>query len=291
MLISGYSHSVSCCVCDFSSPYLDVAEGVGMKRRHDEDADAANVDELRESLLSTCINKLTAANHLRRRRALRHTVLINNLLRSLECPASKPRSSELTGHRARISARRRSSDSSPIKKGSGGSESMISTPDEPLRSSELSDAKKQQMSLWKQQQLLDRLSSPWELQQQPELLPSCDVDNDDLMSLTTTTFCPLLPVDLTLGLITPLSSLDDSQLVSELETLDVDCSSYDSDLNFFEPLAFDKAAVLDISLADCDTSALVGVLGNNETHRMDSSPCKMFSGGLDPVTVTVPVEC
>lgn len=274
------------------TPFLDIGEGVGIKRKHDEDADAASIDELRESLLNTCISKLTAVSHLHRRRTLRHTVLNNNLLRSLECPASKPRSDELPAHRARITARRRSSDSHPVKTRSGSCESIISTPDELSQSSELSVVEKQQMtsSSWKQQPLLEHLSSPWELQQ-PELLPSYDADSDDMLSLPTATFCPLLPVDLTSGLITPLSSLDTSQLMSELETLDVDWSSYDSDLNFFKPLTFHETAALEISFASADTSAPVNVLGNKETHIMASSPCKMFSNGLDPMTVRVPVEC
>lgn len=281
-----------------SGSYLELGEGVGMKRKYDEDADAASIDELRESLLNTCISKLTAASRLRRRRTLRHTVLINNLLRSLEHPASRPPSGELLNHRARITARRRSSDSHPTTMRYGSCESMTSTPDKPSASSSVPTIKKEQMlsSSWKWQQSPDHLSLPWELQQPPEPLPSCGMDSSEVMSSPTATFSPLLPVDLTSGSITPLSNLDASQSVAELEMLDADvgqdCSSCNIDVNFFEPPTFHKTAILDeISFASSDMSALVGVLGNKETHRMTSGPCKMFSSGLDPMTVRVPVEC
>lgn len=282
-----------------SGSYLELGEGVGVKRKHDEDADAASIDELRECLLNTCISKLTSASRLRRRRALRHTVLINNLLRSLEHPASRPPSNELHSGRARITARRRSSDAHPTTTRPGSCESMASsTPDELSVSSELSAVKKEQMlsSSWKRQQSPECLSLPWELQQQPEPLPSSDMDSSEVMSSPTATFSPLLPVDLASGSIVPLSNFDASQLVLELETLDADvghdCSSCDTDVNFFEPPTLHKTAVLDeISFASSDVSALVGVLGNKETCRMTSGHCKMFSSGLDPMTVRVPVEC
>ena len=70
------------------------------------------------------------ASGLRRRPPLRHTVLINNLLQSLEHSASRPPSSELHSHRARITARRRASDTYPSATRSGSCESMTSTPDE-----------------------------------------------------------------------------------------------------------------------------------------------------------------
>jgi len=122
---------MSCCVCDCSGLYLERGEHVDLKHKHDEDADAASIHELRESLLNTCISKLAAASRLRRRRALPHTVLINNLLRSLEHSTSRPPINELHSHRACITARRLASDTYPTTTRSGSCESMTSTPDEP----------------------------------------------------------------------------------------------------------------------------------------------------------------
>jgi len=280
---------VWCCFCDFSNPYPAVGEAVGIKRKHDDDPDVTSIAELRECLLNTCISKLTAGIRLRRRRTLRHTVLINNLLRSLEHPASEPHGDQ----RARITARRRSSEIHPITTGSGSSESMTSTTDEVSASSELSIVEEQQMlSLsWKQQHSLEHLSSSWQPQEQRELLPSHDKDDDEVMSSPTATYCPLLPVDLMSGLSTSLSNLDTSQLVSDLETLDVDvsgdCSSYNSDLNFFEPPVFPKTAAMDIGFATSDSSAAFSISGNKETLKVDSGSCKMFNSGLDLMTVSV----
>lgn len=242
---------------------LDGDIGYGMKRKHDDEDGSLGVDELEDTLLRTCISKLSAvttANGPRRRRTLRHMVLINNMLKSLKHPdASKPQNIE--SQRPRITARRHSHENS-----TGSPRSLLtvsSTPAEHLTSSEFSVVKKQesqelgpssqkcQQSVedrscsWEQKQLLEQLSLPWEPQQQLELLPfSLDTDNTEVMSSPTTTFCPLIAVDLTLGLVSPLSGTDTAQ--AELETLDISCdySPNNTTINFYESLPFHKLATL-----------------------------------------------
>jgi len=243
----------------------DVEQGI--KRKHDDEDDSSGVDELEleDTLLRTCISKLstvTTANGLRRRRTLRHMVLINNMLQSLKHPdAGKPQNSE--PQRARVTARRHSSENSTGS--SRGLPAVSSTPAELLSSSDTdysvvmkqepqessSSSQKHQQSLehppcsWEQKQLLEQLSLPWEPQQQLELLPlSLDTDNTEVMSSPTTTFCPLIAVDLTLGLVSSLSYIDSSQ--SELATLDISCdyNPNNTAVNFYESLPFYKPATL-----------------------------------------------
>ena len=289
---------------------MEAVEAGGTKRRHTEDPDdISSVEKLRECLLNTCVSKLTSASRPRRRRTLRHAVLVNNLMRSLERPASsddKPQSPP----RARITARRRSSntatssascESTPSAPGEVSTSASAtdeipvssSTPDKLSTSSEPSDIEKQQilttsLSSFKHQQLPELLSSSWQPLLEPEMLASCDVNSDEVMSSPTATLSPLMPVDLTSALI---ASFDDSLLLSDLETPEVDAGcdgrSYDGDLNFFEPPAFPKTAVINISLDSSDASALLSVLGKRETHTV-SSACKMFSSRLD---ARVPVQC
>jgi len=231
---------------------VDGDVGRGTKRKSDEDDDAVSVDELQATLLNTCISKLSAttANGLRRRHTLRHSVLIHNMLRSLEY-VGKSQNVELQSHRAQITARRPSTDNCPSVTNFASSSSI-----ELLNSS---DAKKQQQQLeaflpssQQHQQSLEHLSS-WKQEQQPELfaspehqlelLPSSvDIDNSEVMSSPTATFCPLLTIELT------AEQPDALQSTLEWETLDIsgDYSYlYNTDLKFFEPsLPFCKMAVI-----------------------------------------------
>jgi len=239
---------------------FDADVGHGIKRKYDDGDDATSVDELEETLLKTCISKLsavTAAKGSRRRRTLRHTVLINNMLRSLEhVDASKGQYVEAESGRARITARRHSSDTCLSTTGSRISDPMSSTPAELSASSVLAVADEQEpqpqelLSLsWEQKQQLEQLSLPWEPQQQLELLPfSLDTDNNEVMSSPTATFSPLLAVDLRVEMVNALSDLDTSQ--SELETLDISCdyNSYDAAVNFYDSLPFHKPVALPADL-------------------------------------------
>lgn len=225
----------------------------GTKRKSDEDNDTLSVDELQATLLNTSISKLTAtmANGSRHRRTLRHSVLIHNMLRSLECVGNS-QNVELQSQRARITARRPSADNRPQS-------TTDSTSSASVELSNSSNAKKQQQqveaffSQQKHQQSLEHLSS-WKQEQQPELFaPPCephhqlellpssvDIDNSEVMSSPTATFCPLLTVELT------AEEQDKLQSALELETLDVSSDYdylYNTDLNFFEQsLPFCKTA-------------------------------------------------
>jgi len=225
------------------------------------------------------------ANGSRRRRTLHRAVLINNMLRSLE-RVSKPQNVE--HHRARITARRHSADARPSTTKSTGLDSASVTSVERSMSSDHSDVKKQQppsqnstssspknkqslehLSSWEQNQQLELLSSPWEPQHQLELLPSSvDIDNNEVMSSPTATYCALLVVDLTSGTVAPVSDMETSVSASELEIPDISCDENcleHTDLNFFEPLTFCKTAAVSSSFAMSDVSGLVAVCESKET--------------------------
>jgi len=244
-----------------------------------------NIDELQETLLNICIRKLTtttaAADGSRRRRTLRHTVLINNMLQSLEND-SKPREVERQNQRARITARRQSSGTCSS---ATESDSLVSTT---VEHSVVSEQQSQELSSsWQHQQSLEHPSS-WKPHHQLELLPSpLDVDNSEVMSSPTATFCPLLAVDLTS--VTSVSDIaDTSQPTSELESLDI--SSYNADLNFFEQVPFYKTAALGSSFSMSDLYGITGVCDNNRTVEVTVNACDMIRCGLDPLS-RVLVHC
>jgi len=261
----------------------------GIKRKHNnEDDDAASVDALEETLLRTCISKLsvaaTAAKGSRRRRTLRHVVLINNMLRSLEHDKTQnvePQSQQ----RLRITARRSSSDTRLTASSSRIPDPMRSTS---VTSVELStsfehdfvtnqDPQLQQkpqvhaaLLSREQDQQLGQLLLSWQPQHLEQLLSfSSDTDNvTDVMSSPTATFCPLLAVDLTVGMDSPMfddvdSSRPDPETptqgvaptisLSDLdclrpdpETLDISCdySLHNTAVNFYETVPLCKPATL-----------------------------------------------
>lgn len=253
----------------------------GMKRKYDEDDDTASVDELQATLLNTCISKLSSVmtNGSRRRRTLHHAVLINNMLRSLE-RVSKPQNVEQ--HRARITARRHSADAHPSTTKSTSSDSAPLTSASPGQS-EVNDHQQHQsapssrknkqspehLSSREQKQQLELFSSPWKPQHQLELLPSSvDMDNNEVMSSPTATYCPLLAVDLTLGTIAPVSDMETSVSTLELEIPDISCDEScleHPDLNFFEPLLFCKTAATSNSFSLSDLSGFGDVCNSKET--------------------------
>jgi len=247
----------------------------GIKRKHeDEDDGEASVDALEEILLRTCISKLnvaaTAAKGSRRRRTLRHVVLINNMLRSLE--HDKPQNVEaLSRQRARVTARRFSFDSCLSTSTSRSPDPMSSTSVELSTSSkydvvsshepELQQKPQEHVSSlsWEQEQ---QLLLPWQPQQLEQLLSfSLDTeDNAEVMSSPTATFCPLLALDMTAGTVSPMfddmnSSRPDPEtltLRASNPLLDLDCSRPDPEMldisgdynavNFYETVLFHKPA-------------------------------------------------
>jgi len=237
--------------CVYSISYTEVDEDFerGMKRKYDGDDETVSVDKLQETLVNTCINKLSKAmtNGSRRRRTLCHTVLINNMLKSLE-HASKPL---MVGpeNRARITARRQSKDGSLLT-------TKLRNVDASLEHSVVSDQQKllslsgkRQLLVeqpWAESQQPELMSLPWEPHHQLELLPSSvDLGDNEVMSSPTATFCPLLAVDL----VTPVYSMDTAGTdtlwsSSKPETLDCDFTQYSSELDFFEPLPLRKTSVL-----------------------------------------------
>jgi len=257
---------VSCCF-DFRSllsAEFDDNAGHGLKRKYDDEDDTPDVNELEETLMKTCITKLsgvTVAKGSRCPWTLRHKVLVHNMLRSLErAGAGKPQNLELQSERARITARRHSSDIHlsttnstgtldrlplvPAERSSTSSELSIIRKQEP-QPQELSLSswipQRKHLLSWEQKQQLEQLSLPWQPQQQLELLPfTLDVDNNGVMSSPTATFCPLLAVDLTRGLVGPLSEVKSSQL--ELEMLDISCdyNLYNTTMDFYESRPFHK---------------------------------------------------
>ena len=284
LLFLSSSRGLFCCCCDYSSLYLEVDGdvGCGVKRKYSEDDDTGQADELHEALLNTCINKLSTvmADGLRRRRTLHHTVLISNMLRSLE-RGSRPHDAEPRSHRARITARRHSSDTCPSATKLGNSDSLSFTSAELSASSEVNKYQLQSQESWKHQQSLqqpllswehreqlEKLSSPWEPQHQLELVASSvEMDNSEVMSSPTATFCPLLAVDLTSGMVSPVSGVDTSQSSSELHTLDIsyDCSFYITDLQCSDHVPCYKTSGLCSSVSVPDTVCLVGVSDNKRT--------------------------